>query len=265
MAIKLGPAGTDGDSVRGLRHVAELGLDACEIEFVHGVNMSLAKAREIGELAKELRIDLSIHAPYYINLISEDPDKIEASKKRILDSCERGHAMGARYIVFHAGFYGKMDKKQAYDLIKKEILEMQATIKRNGWSTILAPETTGKHTQFGDIDELLHLADDTGCSLTVDFAHIYARQNGKIDYDMIFSKLKKHGIKHIHSHFSGIEFSEKGEKRHLVMEDGLIRPLISAALRHGADITIISESPITWQDSLKMKEISESDRQSLMP
>lgn len=256
-AIKLGPAGTDGDSVQGIKHVAQLGLQACEIEFVHGVNMGDEKAILIGKLAKESKVDLSIHAPYYINLVSEDITKIEASKQRILDTCRKGHLMGARHIVFHAAFYGKYSSEECLSLVKKEIIEMLAEIKKNKWDVILCPETTGKTSQFGTLDELLRLAAETGCALTIDFAHIFARNNGKIDYDEIFLKLKKSGMNHFHCHFSGIEYTSKGEKKHLIMTDELINPLLSSAVKHNMDLTIISESPITWQDSLKMREILE--------
>jgi deoxyribonuclease IV len=253
--IKLGPAGTDGDSIKGLKHVSELGLDCCEIEFVRGVYMSNEKAKEVGKLAKELKIDLSIHAPYYINLISEEQEKIEASKKRILDSCERGYYLNAKYVVFHAAYYGKFSKEEAYPLVKKEIIEMQEIIKKKNWQVILAPETTGKKSQFGDLDELLKLAKETSCSLCVDFAHIYARNNGKIDYNEVFTKLKNSGLKHIHCHFSGIEYSEKGERKHIIMTEEFIMPLLKTALKYNIDLTIISESPITWVDSLKMRDI----------
>ncbi len=255
--IKLGPAGTDGDSIAGIKHVAELGLQACEIEFVHGVNMGDEKAILIGKLAKELKVDLSIHAPYFINLVSEDITKIEASKQRILDTCRKGHLMGAKHIVFHAAFYGTLSEEEVFQKVKKEVIEMLAEIKKNKWEVILSPETTGKTSQFGTLDELLRLAAETGCALTIDFAHIYARNNGKIDYDEIFSKLKKSKIAHFHCHFSGIEYTVKGEKKHLVMTEEVIKPLLSSAVKHGMDLTVISESPITWQDSLKMRAILE--------
>jgi deoxyribonuclease-4 len=82
-------------SISGSERIKELKLNAMEVEFVRGVNMSNDLAEEVGKLAKELKIRLSIHAPYYINLTSTEKKKIEASKKRIIDSCERGYIMGA--------------------------------------------------------------------------------------------------------------------------------------------------------------------------
>ena len=251
--IRLGPAGSPVKStLDGLGYIKKIGLNAMEVEFTYGVRMRNELAKKIGELAEKLDISLSVHAPYYINLASSDKQKLEASKKRILDSCERAHYLKASHVVFHAGFYGRLSDKECYKIIKKEIIEMQDIIKENKWKTGLAPETTGKKSQFGSLTELLKLRDEIKCSICVDFAHLHAR-NGSVNYAFIFDQLAK--LKHIHSHFSGIEFSDKGERRHLIMEKADFLPLAREILKRKTDITIISESPVTWQDSLKMREI----------
>jgi len=251
--IRLGPAGSPVKStLDGLGYIKKIGLNAMEVEFTYGVRMRNELAKKIGELAEKLDISLSVHAPYYINLASSDKQKLEASKKRILDSCERAHYLKASHVVFHAGFYGRLSDKECYEIIKKEIIEMQDIIKENKWKTGLAPETTGKKSQFGSLTELLKLRDEIKCSICVDFAHLHAR-NGSVNYAFIFDQLAK--LKHIHSHFSGIEFSDKGERRHLVMQKSDFMPLAREILKRKTDITIISESPVTWQDSLKMREI----------
>ncbi|MFH1854563.1 MAG: TIM barrel protein [Candidatus Omnitrophota bacterium] len=250
--IRIGPAGSAGlGNEKGLEKVHCLGLNAMEIEFTYGVKMPDNQAKRLGEKAKGLDVMLSVHCPYYINLASIDKAKVLASKKRILDSCQKAHLLGAKYIVFHAGFYQERNKKETYDIIKKEIRDMREIVKKNKWDVILAPETTGKRTQFGDIDELLMLQKETDCELCVDFSHILARE-GTIDYDMVFNKLE--GIGHVHAHFSGIEYTAKGEKRHLITEKKDIRPLVSKIVGRGVDITIINESPEPIKDSIKIKE-----------
>jgi deoxyribonuclease-4 len=249
--ILFGPAGTGGIGYEeGIPRAKELGLGAMEIEFTYGVRMTDSEAKKIGEIAKSNGILLSVHAPYYINLSSKEKAKIEASKKRILQSCERGHYLGAKYIVFHPGFYQGRPKEEVYETIKEAIVDLQKTIKAKGWNVELAPETTGKSAQFGDIDELLKLHKETGCHLCVDFAHLYARNNGHIDYDEVFNKLK--GIKHIHSHFSGIVYSEKGERSHKLLEKSFFEPLAKALKKYKPDITIINESPDVFGDAVKM-------------
>ncbi len=253
MTVKFGPAGTGMNSLEGVKKIAKLGLDACEIEFTYGVRMLNQTAKKIGEAAKEAKLDLSVHAPYYINLASEEKEKIIASMKRILLSCERAHHLGAKYVVFHAAFYGKRDRDEVYDMVKWAIEKMQEVIREKKWKVKLAPEITGKPSQFGDLDELLRLKKETGCYLTVDFAHLKARNNGKIDYKEVFDKLKP--LKHIHAHFTGIEFTPKGERRHLITTKQDLVPLLKAIKKSKADITIINESPDPVGDSLKAKKL----------
>ncbi len=255
--IKLGPAGNCAkDIISSIRRLKEeLKLDAQEVEFTYGVNLSNARAKEAGELAKRLGIELSVHAPYYINLLSEEKKKVIASKGRILLAAERAHYLNAKFVVFHPGYYGKLSKEKAYDLIKKEIVDLMKTIKKKKWNVRLAPETTGKESQFGSLDELLKLAKETGCSFCIDFAHLKARTLGKMSYKEMVQRIKHHG--HIHSHFSGVEYTGKGERRHKVTPENEIRELLKELLKAKLDITIINESPVTWQDSLKMKKIFE--------
>lgn len=256
MVIRIGPAGSAGlGNLKGVSHCKELGLSAMEIEFTHGVNMSDVLAKQVGELAKELDIALSIHAPYFINLASEDQEKIDASKKRILDSCERGNYLGAKYIVFHAAYYGKKTPKQTYSLVKTAILDMQKTINKNNWKVILAPETTGKTAQFGTFDELFKLSKETNCQFCIDFAHIYARNGGKIDYPSLFDKMKK--IKHIQAHFSGINYGSKGEKNHIMTNESVAKPLMHEVVKRKLDITIIDECPSPYDGAMILKKLAE--------
>jgi len=254
--IRIGPAGFGGSPVENIEQIAELGFTAAEVEFTYGVRMKKKDAEKLGELNKKCRLMLSIHAPYYINLASKEKEKITASKKRIIDSCERGHQMGAKYVVFHAGFYMKRDKEEVYQIIKQEIISIKDKIKKNKWMIEIAPETTGKASQFGDIDELIRMKKETGCHICIDFAHIKARNQGDIDYNDIMKKLKPLG--HIHAHFSGIEWTAKGERKHLITPEKDIKELLSYLLKYKIDATIINESPDSVGDSLKTLRVLES-------
>ncbi len=250
--IRLGPAGIGGsvEAAKNLEEYQRLGLKAAEIEFTYGVYIKSNKvAEEIGAAAKKFGVLLSVHAPYYINLASYDKKKIEASKKRILSCCERGDALGAKYVVFHAAYYGKRSEEETYELVKKAILDIQKVIKAKKWKIKLAPEVSGKKSQFGNLDELLKLKKETGCHLCIDFAHLYARQAGKIDYDKVFKKLK--GVGHVHAHFSGIEYTYKGEKRHVLTPLKRLKELLKYVKKYKVDITIINESPDPIKDSVK--------------
>ena len=254
MIVRFGQAGSSGlGNFEGIKHSKELELAAMECAFTYGVKMSNSLARQCGKLAKELDIKLSVHAPYYINLTSKEKAKITASKKRILMSCERAHHLGAKYVVFHAAYYQKQSQEECYEKVAEQIKEMNAVIKKSKWNLKLAPETTGKASQFGDLNELLKLKKETGCHLCVDFAHIYSRNLGKIDYNEVFKKLKS--LNHIHSHFSGIEYGQKGERHHKPIEKKFFAPLAKAIKRHKPkSITIITESPNPYGDAVKIKK-----------
>lgn len=250
--IRIGPAGSNGRGhLAGLREAARLGLDGMEIEFTYGVRMPAAAAEDVGRFADSLGLFLSVHAPYYINLASDDPAKVEASRKRILDSCHRAHLMGARDVVFHAGFYQGKPADRTYDLIRNQLESLQCEIRRNGWAVMLCPETTGKSSQFGALAELQRLMKDTGCGITVDFAHLYARQQGDIDYDALQEQLPRS----FHAHFSGIEFTAKGEKRHIRTRPTHFRPLAQALMHRAKQVTLICESPAPFKDAVMMKRM----------
>jgi deoxyribonuclease-4 len=192
-----------------------------------------------------------------VNLNSEDPEKIKASKKRILDCCERAHYCKAKYVIFHAAFYMKKTPEEVYEIVKKEILEMQDIIKKNNWHVVLCPETTGKKSQFGTLKELIKLHKETGCFFCVDFAHIEAR-NGKEDYDAVLEELKENKIDNLHCHFSGIEYSEKGERRHVTTPSDKIKKLLTAIEKSHLNVNVINESPNPLEDSKKSIKIFHS-------
>lgn len=251
--IKIGPSGLGGknEAKENLEYLHENNLQAVEAAFTYSVYLKKEDAIEIGNLAKKLNIDLSIHAPYFINLNSPDEKKVAASKKRILDSCEIGHHLGAKYIVFHPGFVGKSTREETYEKIKKEMIFLQEYIDEKKWNVKLAPETTGKVSVFGSLDETLKLAKESGTAFCIDFAHLKARNNGNIDFKEVIQKLKGH--KHIHCHYSGIAYSEKGEKHHIPIEIEEFKTIINELKKQKINCTIICEAPDTYGDAIKMQ------------
>jgi deoxyribonuclease-4 len=247
--ISLGPSGLGKvkEAISNLEKYHKLGLTACEIAFTYGIYIKEKEdAIEIGKKAKELGIRLSIHAPYYINLNSLDKLKLEQSKKRILDCCKIGTLMKANCVVFHAGFYGKMDRNQTYQNIKNKIIEMQEEIKKNGYTPKLAPEIMGKINVFGSIEEISRLVKETKCSFCIDFAHILARYKS-YQIKETLSEFEKESELHIH--FSGIEYGEKGEKNHTKTPEKELKNLLKN-LPKNKQITLINESPFPVEDSL---------------
>nr|MBA4405105.1 endonuclease IV [Nanoarchaeum sp.] len=252
--ISIGPAGIGGikEIQTNLEFLNKNNITAAEIAFTYGSYIKKEQAITIKELAKKLNISLSIHAPYYINLNTKENNKLGMSKKRILDSCEIGHYIGAKQIVFHAGFYGKENKEETYQFIKEQIIELQKIIKENKWDVKLSPETTGKINVFGSLDEILRLVQETKCSFCIDFAHLKARDQENYNLKEIIQKIKS--FEHVHCHFSGINYGPKGEKNHIPIDMKEFKELLSELQKNKINCTIICEAPDTYNDAIKMQK-----------
>ena len=247
--IRFGPAGLGGvkEAIANLEEYAKMGLTACEIAFTYGVYIKTKEdAERIGKKAKELGIELSIHAPYFINLNSAEEEKIEKSKERILRCLETGTWLGASRVVFHAGFYGKDSEEKTYETIKEGIVDIMEKAKEEGYTPKIAPEIMGKNV-FGKIDEIAKLVEDTGCSFCIDFAHILARYKD-YNFKKVLEKFDKYDT--WHCHFSGIEYGEKGEKNHILTHENEWKKVLEN-LPKNKNITIINESPSPVADSAK--------------
>ncbi|MFC1682329.1 TIM barrel protein [Nanoarchaeota archaeon] len=252
--LSIGPAGLGSvkDAIATLEMYKSLGFGVCEIAFTYGIYIKRREdAEKIGRAAKKLNIDLTIHAQYWINLNSAERPKVEASKQRILRCLEVGTWLGAKLVVFHPGYYSKMEKTESYENIKREILELQKIRKEKKYTPKLAPETTGKVNVFGSIDEIKQLVEDTGCVFCIDFAHLLARYKS-YKFDEIKKKFGKYSSWHVH--FSGIEYGDKGEKHHVETSSEQIRKLLDNLPRN-KKITIISEAPNPVKDAVKIIDL----------
>ncbi len=246
----------------GVLRCAELGLECMELEYVYGVNFSKEQARKTRAAAESNGIKLSVHAPYYINLNSQEEKKVEDSVKRILDSARMGAESGADNVVFHAAFYMKQDPQEVYDKVKSHLARIRAALDEESLGFVtLRPELTGKPTQFGDLDELIRLSLEVeGVLPCVDFSHYHARYAGAYNsYDDFRGVLEKLGnalgekaLKTLHVHLSGIEFTPKGEKKHLVAAESQFdyKSVLKALRNFDAEGRVICESPNVEEDAL---------------
>ena len=255
--IKFGPSGIDGvkQAQLVLEKYSKQGIKAAEIPFTYGIWMKNQEAIIIGKIAKKLDIRLSIHAPYWINLNSEDKTKIKQSIERILRCCEIGHHLSSEEktrIIFHPGFYGK-NKEQAFNIIKEGILELIQEIKTNNWNVELCPETMGKINVFGSLEEISELVEQTKCGFCIDFAHVLARY-GDYNFDLVKKLFPQ---KQWQCHFSGIEYGDKGEKKHKTTSKEDWKELLTN-IPNDKEIIIINESPSPVEDSLKGLEVLKS-------
>ncbi|MHC1628555.1 MAG: deoxyribonuclease IV [Candidatus Nezhaarchaeales archaeon] len=253
-------------SVNGVVRVKELGLDAMELEFVRGVKMSDELAYKVRSVSEAAKIVLTAHAPYYINLNSPDKSKVEASINRILDTARVAYKAGGWSIVFHPAYYGKDSAEIVYDRVKEALKRVVEVLKDEGVEVWVRPETSGGLAEFGSLEEVVRLSQEIENVMPcIDFAHIHARSKGKYNsYDEfveIFSYLEKELgkdiLKNMHMHFSGIEYGDKGEIKHLNLEesDFKYRELAKALKDYSIEGVIISESPNIEGDAMLLKRV----------
>lgn len=270
MPLLFGTAGVpisskDRSSEGGVRRVRELNLGALELEFVQGVRMGEEKAKKVGAVAKEEGIALSCHAPYYINLNSREPEKIIASRDRIIHTSRISHIIGVRSVIFHPAFNHDDSSEVVLGRVVKELSIVREVLDAEGYDVILRPETTGKGTQFGDLAETIRIAQEVpGVLPCIDFSHLHARTNGRYNSYDEFCKildetaeaLGDRWVKNVHFHISGIEYGLKGEKRHLVLKVSDLRfeELMKACHTFGVDGLAICESPNLEEDALLLQE-----------
>ncbi|MTI80245.1 MAG: TIM barrel protein [Firmicutes bacterium] len=284
MSIKFGAAGNSDSfyeqgnksSLEMPRWLAEMGLNAYEYQCSRGVRVKEEFCRKLGQEARDNDVALSIHAPYYINLGTEDPLIKEKTKGHILKSLRAANWMGAVTVVMHPGGGAKKDRNAAHQRIKTALEEVLEEVKAEGLEHIkIAPETMGKVNQMGSLDEILDL-----CTVAdnvvpcVDFGHLHAVNQGSLTdkesfavvLDKIHSFLGEEALKKLHIHFSPIEFSKGGEKKHHTTMDTEFgpdfTPLAELITERKMQPTIICESNGRQaEDALIFKKIYETSSQ----
>ncbi len=276
--IKFGPSGNSiafseaghSKSEESAVWVKEKGLSCFEYSFGRGVNLSNERAESIGKAFRENKVEISVHAPYYINLANPEEENAIKSYNYILQSAEKVKIMGGKRIVFHPASQGKMKREQAVTLTIERLKRLRDIVYEKGLDDLIyCPETMGKLGQIGTIEEVVEFCKiDKIYTPAVDFGHINAREFGSLktekDYmerlEFMIDSLGYDRMKHFHIHFSKIEYSAKGEVRHLTFEDNHygpdFAPLAVVLKKLNLEPFIICESAGTQDiDALKMQNI----------
>jgi deoxyribonuclease-4 len=251
-------------SINGVKQVKALGLDAMEMEFVRGVKMSRETALEVKRVSVEEGVVLTAHAPYYVNLNSPDESKVKASIRRILDTARITYTAGGWSIVFHAAYYGEEEPKIVYDRVNNALEEVIKALRDEGVKIWVRPETSGGLAEFGCLEEVLALSQSFEEVLPcIDFAHLHARSIGRYNkygeiasiFEQIEEKLGKEALNNMHMHFSGIIYGERGELKHVNLEesDYNYHDLVKALKDFNIKGVIISESPNIEGDAILLK------------
>ena len=276
--IKFGPSGNSiAYSEAGLKKseesavwVKNLGLSCFEYSFGRGVNLSDERAISIGKAFRENGVEISVHAPYYINFANPEEENAIKSYNYVLQSAQKVKLMGGKRIVFHPASQGKMSREKATELTIKRLETLRDIIYEKGLDDLIyCPETMGKLGQIGTIEEVTKFCKiDKIYTPCVDFGHINAREFGSLkteqDYldrlSFMIAELGYEKMKNLHIHFSKIEYSAKGEVRHLTFEDNHygpdFSPLALALKKLKLEPYIICESAGTQDlDALNMQNI----------
>lgn len=269
MPLLFGTAGVplsskDRSSEGGIRRSKELGLGALELEFVQGVRMGAEKARKIQETAHAEGVTLTCHGPYWINFNSRETEKVAASAERLIHTARIAHLAGIRAVVFHPAFYHDDDADTVFSRIVAGLSVVRETLDSEGIEVLLRPETTGKPSQYGNLEETIRLAQAVpGVLPCIDFSHLHARTNGRMNTYDEFSRilevaaeaLGERWVKNAHFHISGIEYGLKGEKRHLILADADLeyKELVRALRAAGVEGVAICESPNLEGDALVLQ------------
>ncbi len=254
-----------GGYPRAFEILKEMELDGMEVEFVHGVRMSEQTRQFLKNITNEQGFLLTSHGPFYINLNSKEEEKVEASVQRIIETAQAARDFGGYSITYHAAFYMGGDKETVYQQVKTQTQKIIEALEKENIDVWVRPETTGKATQWGDYEEIIRLSKEFEQVLPcIDFSHIHARTAGEYNtydefckiLDRISSELGQKAIDNFHAHLAGIEYTAKGEKRHLIFEqaDMNYKDLLKALKSFGVKGALVCESPNIETDTKILKD-----------
>ena len=278
--IKFGPSGNSASfyamgykhTVQAPEYLDKFGLDCFEYSFGRGVRMTDAKALSIGRAFADAGVEISVHAPYYINFANPEEENAEKSYNYVLESGRVLKLMGGKRCVFHSATQGKSERGEAVRLTEDRLKILCDRIYAAGLNDLyFCPETMGKLAQIGTLEEIVRFCKIDAVYLpAVDFGHLNAREQGSLktvsDYkerlEYMISELGYERVKNFHVHFSKIQYSEKGEVRHLTFEDSVygpdFAPLAKALKELKLEPYIVSESAGTQaEDAMEMKRVYE--------
>ncbi len=257
------PSITKGNIFNAIKDLKTLKLDGMELEFVHNIWIKNEKEEIQKILSEKNDLIFTAHSPYYVNLASLDLKIQKASIDRIYNTAKITSLLNGYSITFHPGYYLKQDNEKAYNIVKTNLKEVIKKMKDENINIWIRPETTGKETQIGNLDECVKLSEDLEMVLPcIDFAHLHARNgknNTKNEFENILNKIEnklgKIALENMHIHISGINYTNKGERNHLTLEESDLnwKTLLNTFKDYNLKGVIISESPNIEKDAMLMQ------------
>jgi deoxyribonuclease-4 len=260
------------------RLLSEEGLDAFEYQAVRwGAKPQIRReeAEKLGREAEKFDVLLSVHGSYFINFCG-NKEVVDASRQRLLACATAAEWMKSYIVVFHPGFYGKNAPKDVLKNCVEALKEVANAMDTLGIKNVkLGPETMGKPSQFGSLDEVLSLCEEVEQTQpVVDWAHLHARDRGRFntigDFRKVVEEIEKRlgseAVKNMHCHFTKVEFTDKGEKQHHTIEEAGYGPdfemLAKVIVEFKLNPVLISESPVLDVDAIKMRDILKKEMEA---
>lgn len=269
--IRIGPAGiplsSSGRTIEdGITYTRELGLNAMEVQFVRGITIDEEYAEQCGEQAAEAEIDLTLHAPYYTNLATDNESTLDKTLDKIKDAGRMAQAMGARLVVVNPGFYTSHDKDETVDLVTERLRKARDWYTRHDIDADIGLKTMGKQKTFGTLEEIVEVTGSTKHTKpVVNMGNIHGRTNGSLktpeDFEKVLDRVAEIGVEEFHIQFSGVQY-ESGNVVNTIpikKSDLDFEPLLECILDNDLDVTVISDSPIVEHDAMHMKIILERE------
>lgn len=277
--IKFGTSGFCLDFMKRHKSSAEVPtwlkrhkLSCYEMSFTNGVRISNETCENFGKIFKKANIEISVHAPYFINFANPNPEMIEKSNMYVVACLQKMQYLGAKKLVFHPGTLLGSPREEAFERTYNNIKNLLKLLDEYEFDDYyLCPETMGKHAQIGTVEEIAKICTlDERLIPTIDFGHVNSFGKGCLkteqDFEEVFETLKKYmgeRFNKIHIHFSKIQYGEKGEIRHLTFDDKIygpeFEPLAKVLKKYNVEACLVSESNGTQtKDAVKMQKIFNS-------
>ena len=258
-----------GGSVGAVEQIHNLELGSLELGWVQSVRVTESTCYSIREAALKNQVNLSVHAPYFINL-NADEEEWPKSRKRLMDAAFYGNLAGATDIIFHPGSLFARTSEEVLPVAVERLAECARELKERGIQVNLRPETMGKVAMLGSLTDTLVMSREIeGVLPCLDFAHLHARAgDGSVNSKQEFQEILKiytnylgmDSLQKLHIHLSGIEYGPKGEKNHLPLRESDLNlaDLFHALRDMQCSGRILCESPAMEEDAIYMRDLWES-------
>ncbi|MDD3398931.1 MAG: TIM barrel protein [Candidatus Methanomethylophilaceae archaeon] len=241
----------------------EIEEDDVLITMAYSITNNYAELVNIGKMARQLDVSLSLHTPYYMDLGANNELTV-----RCMDNIRHAglltHALQGDIVVTHMGLYNGQNPQVTAENITNNIEAIMGWWQDAGLTPRLGLEVSGRQEVFGSLDEILEICDMVeGVVPVLNFPHYHARENGALmdsqDFIELFEKVSSYTKGPLHAHFAGVEYDDGNERRLTPIKKGDLRfeHLAEALVEERPEMTIISSSPLLEHDAMYMKVIHE--------